>query len=73
MSTTTSTATMTADQPFFHVNNIVAHNGSSWAGAGIAAMAIGQQLAAGDMPTTKAGWGIFAFQMAMAVAAALGK
>lgn len=63
----------TADQPAFHPSNILAHPGSSWAGAGIAAMAIGQQLTTSGPPTSTAGWGMFAFQMAMAVAAAFGK
>lgn len=68
-----SGSTQTADQPAMHPSNILAHPGSSWAGAGIVAVAVGQQLAAGQMPSTTTGWGMFAFQLAMAVAAALGK
>lgn len=68
-----SGSTQTADQPAMHPNNILAHPGSSWAGAGIVAVAVGQQLAAGQMPNTTTGWAMFAFQLAMAVVAALGK
>lgn len=63
----------TADQPALHPSNITAHPGSSWAGAGVLAVAVGQQIASGQMPSSTAGWSMFAIQIAMAVAAAFGK
>lgn len=68
-----SDTTSTAQQPSLHPSNILAHPGSTWAGVGVAAMAVGQQIAAGQMPTSSAGWGFFAFQIAMSLGAVFGK
>jgi hypothetical protein len=62
----------TADQPPIHVDNITAHPGSTFAGAGLIAMTIGQAMSSG-MPTGAGGWAAMAAQVAFGVLGALGK
>lgn len=70
---TTTTNVPTATQPDFHVNNILDHPGSTWAGVGVAALTVGNAVQAGSMPTTTSGWISFLAGLAFSVAAALGK
>lgn len=63
----------TAAQPSLHPSNIVAHSGSSWAGALGLLMTFGQQIQAGGLPTDKTGWAQLVGGLAFSVLAALGK
>lgn len=68
-----SQTVQTADQPSHALANVLAHPGSSWAGAGIVAMTVATMIQANSLPTTSAGWIAFLASMATAVMAALGK
>jgi hypothetical protein len=46
----------TAQQPALHVDNITAHPGSTFAGAGLIVATVGQAMLSQPMPTTTAGW-----------------
>lgn len=72
-STSTTPTTPTAAQPAHSLSNIVAHPGSSWAGAGIVLATVAQAINAQSLPTTAAGWVTFFGSLAVAVMAALGK
>lgn len=69
---TTTTDVPTATQPDFHVNNVLDHPGSTWAGAGIL-MALVGFASQNPLPTTALGWISYGVAAASAVLAALGK
>jgi hypothetical protein len=71
--TTTTPIVPTAQQPALHVDNILAHPGSSWAGVGLIAMTVGQAMMQQGMPTTAGGWIAFLLPVAMGVGGMLGK
>lgn len=53
--------------------NILAHPGSTWAGAGLAAATIGTAINAQGLPSSAAGWVAFLLSLAASFAAAVGK
>lgn len=55
-----SASTSTAAQPALHADNITAHPGSTLAGIGVIAATVGSMLATTPLPTTTAGWVMFA-------------
>lgn len=66
-------AVPTSAQPSHALSNILAHPGSSWAGAGVALFTIGSAVQAQQLPTTTLGWVAFLGGLATALGAALGK
>lgn len=64
-------AIFTADQPNFHPSNILAHPGSTLAGAGVWLSGIAQLLTV--PPVSPIGWAVFGIQAAAGLLAALGK
>lgn len=69
----TTTPLSTADQPSHSLANILAHPGSSYAGAGIAMLTIGKFMTDTSYPTTATGWIAYALALGTALMAALGK
>jgi hypothetical protein len=67
------TTLQTSQQPSHALSNIIDHPGSTYAGVGVIALAIGQIVQANGMPTTAAGWVTLGAELVMAVMAALGK
>jgi hypothetical protein len=63
----------TSAQPALHVDNITAHPGSTWAGAGVAVYALGNAMVQQGMPTTTGGWVSLLLPVLMGGLAALGK
>ena len=72
MSETTPVASTTTE-PSLALKNIVAHPGSTYAGVGVVALAIGQVVNAGAMPTSFTGWLLVGGQLLLALGAAFGK
>lgn len=68
----TTDVTPTALQAPIHTDNIVAHPGSTFAGAGVAAVLLAF-VQANPWPTSAAGWFAYGAAAVMAVLAALGK
>lgn len=67
-----TTALPTALQPSHSIDNITAHPGSTWAGASVALVTVGNSLANG-LPTSTAGWLTMGMTLMASLLAALGK
>lgn len=63
----------TAVQKNFSFANIAAHNGSTFAGVGVALLAIGHAMQTSGIPNTGTGWVVLLAGIATALAASFGK
>lgn len=68
-----STTLATSQQPAIHVDNVTAHPGSTLAGIGVIAMAVGQMVATMPQPTSAIGWTALGLQLLAGFGAMLGK
>ena len=67
------TAPSTNQQPSHAMSNILAHPGSTWAGATLIVGVLGTTMAATGWPTTASGWMTFALTVFGGIMAGLGK
>lgn len=62
-----------ADQPSFHVNNVMGSPGTTLLGVGWLLNMVGGQLVTNGLPVTPAGWAGLAINVAIAAGAALAR
>jgi hypothetical protein len=67
------TSIPTSAQPALHVDNITAHPGSTFAGAGLIVATVGQAMLSQPMPTTITGWAAWALPIVLGGLGMFGK